>query len=56
MLDLQIQPNVENLKAAREKVQDLLYKVKKKQSLKGKAKEKGLDDLRRKIRDGLNER
>ena len=52
MFGVYIEPQVEAIKEEAKKIQELLNRVKETEKLKGQKKEKGLDELRKKIRRG----
>lgn len=54
MLDLKIEPDVEKLNKEIPKVEDFLEKARQKERMKGKEKNKEIDNLRREIRNDLD--
>ena len=52
MFGVYIEPQLEAIKEEAKKIQELLNRVKETEKLKGQKKEKGLDELRKKIRRG----
>ena len=50
ILDIEIRPNIEKIKEERIKVQDILEKARKLERMRGKEKEKDIEELRKQIR------
>lgn len=50
ILDIEIRPNMEKMKEERIKVQDILEKARKLERMRGKEKEKDIEELRKQIR------
>ena len=55
MLDLSIEPNVENLTKATKEIKEILVKVKMAERMKGGQKNPEIDEARREIRDDMIE-
>ena len=53
VLDIEIRPNVEKIKAERRKVQDMLEKARQLERMQGREKEKELEKLRQKLRKDI---
>ena len=55
MLDLSIEPNIENLTKATKEIKETLVKVKMAERMKGGKKNEEIDEVRREIRDDLSD-
>ena len=53
MLDIEIRPNMKKIKEERKKIEDILEKARRLERMRGKKKEEEIEELRKKIKNGV---